>query len=334
MEEKISLLRIGRSERLLFALLVPRPKKFVRFKIGDRQQRDRSPPPLEEPSRVETQESPSLYFCHVCGTQVQADASFNCSQCGDGFIERIQTSPSPRPPSSSSEMGTARFLLGNAEVQLVTQRQPDETYGRGMEQMLTNIFETVLRATPADVRTSTFNDGTYGGFTTVLTFPTDPEMGGRLVDLRDYVNEERFEEILGQLLNQLEGAGPPPASPDAISRLEQYTVTENDVNEREADCAICMDKFTLAEVVCRLPCRHIFHKDCIDKWLKIHGTCPVCRKTLDGEDTSRHEFVVSVEGQPSPRTSHQTDTHSGTRGAGGSAEGGVDKPKTDFNDLD
>lgn len=50
--------------------------------------------------------------------------------------------------------------------------------------------------------------------------------------------------------------------------------------EREQDCAICMDvlKTTGDEVQTKeLPCDHMFHRRCVKKWLKNHGTCPLCR---------------------------------------------------------
>ena len=28
-------------------------------------------------------------------------------------------------------------------------------------------------------------------------------------------------------------------------------------------------------------CSHIFHTGCLDKWLKIHNTCPNCREVID-----------------------------------------------------
>ena len=27
--------------------------------------------------------------------------------------------------------------------------------------------------------------------------------------------------------------------------------------------------------------RHHFHADCITKWLKVNGVCPICRKKLE-----------------------------------------------------
>ena len=49
------------------------------------------------------------------------------------------------------------------------------------------------------------------------------------------------------------------------------------------NCAVCTDQFKLVtgdpekQVVVTLPCKHFFHGCCILPWLKLSGTCPVCR---------------------------------------------------------
>lgn len=44
-------------------------------------------------------------------------------------------------------------------------------------------------------------------------------------------------------------------------------------------CSVCLDDMRPREpsIVEMTKCRHTFHQDCIDRWLTIHSTCPICR---------------------------------------------------------
>ncbi|CAK9140512.1 unnamed protein product [Ilex paraguariensis] len=43
-------------------------------------------------------------------------------------------------------------------------------------------------------------------------------------------------------------------------------------------CPICLSDYRAKETVRCIPeCEHCFHADCIDEWLRLNGTCPVCR---------------------------------------------------------
>lgn len=58
------------------------------------------------------------------------------------------------------------------------------------------------------------------------------------------------------------------------------------------DCAICLAEFQEREWVKEIPyCRHVFHSDCIDKWLSSHVTCPLCRtaKLFAGDEAEEKE---------------------------------------------
>ncbi|KAJ0025261.1 hypothetical protein Pint_08120 [Pistacia integerrima] len=48
----------------------------------------------------------------------------------------------------------------------------------------------------------------------------------------------------------------------------------------EIECVICFEKFDNGEEITRLPCYHLFHGDCISKWLQRSITCPLCRYSL------------------------------------------------------
>lgn len=89
-----------------------------------------------------------------------------------------------------------------------------------------------------------------------------------------------IDDIITQLLGQLDNAGAPPATADAIKTLPRVTITQEHVDKKR-DCSVCMDMFVIDAEAKELPCEHIFHPDCIDQWLKLHNTCPICRTKVE-----------------------------------------------------
>ncbi|GJN38562.1 hypothetical protein PR202_gb27617 [Eleusine coracana subsp. coracana] len=50
----------------------------------------------------------------------------------------------------------------------------------------------------------------------------------------------------------------------------------------EETCSVCLGAFQAGETVRLLPvCLHLYHVDCIDPWLNVHSTCPICRSGID-----------------------------------------------------
>ncbi|URD72180.1 Zinc finger, C3HC4 type (RING finger) [Musa troglodytarum] len=46
------------------------------------------------------------------------------------------------------------------------------------------------------------------------------------------------------------------------------------------DCTVCLEAFVANEPVLVTPCNHMFHRDCLEPWVRSHGKCPVCRFVL------------------------------------------------------
>nr|CAB3449474.1 unnamed protein product [Digitaria exilis] len=67
------------------------------------------------------------------------------------------------------------------------------------------------------------------------------------------------------------------------------------VGEDAEDCAVCLGEVEKGEMVRRLPvCQHVFHRECVDLWLRAHATCPVCRGGMLPERPP--EVLVNIEG--------------------------------------
>ncbi|VAH22314.1 unnamed protein product [Triticum turgidum subsp. durum] len=48
--------------------------------------------------------------------------------------------------------------------------------------------------------------------------------------------------------------------------------------QQPACCAVCLERYADSDVVrVRPDCGHLFHRGCVDPWLRQRPTCPVCR---------------------------------------------------------
>lgn len=94
-----------------------------------------------------------------------------------------------------------------------------------------------------------------------------------------------LDSVISELLGQFESTGPPPAEKEMISTLPTVNITK-DQTDSQLECSVCKEEFGLDESVRKLPCLHFFHSECIVPWLELHDTCPICRKSLNGVDSS------------------------------------------------
>lgn len=51
-------------------------------------------------------------------------------------------------------------------------------------------------------------------------------------------------------------------------------------NKDNPNCVVCFSNFKVGEQVRRLPCAHLFHRMCIDRWLRNSQCCPLCRHSI------------------------------------------------------
>lgn len=89
-----------------------------------------------------------------------------------------------------------------------------------------------------------------------------------------YIQRFRYAHAKERLTRRLASA-----AKKAIAKIPQRTLKAGDKElDPEFDqCAVCIEGYKTSDVVRTLPCKHIFHKSCVDPWLLDQRSCPMCK---------------------------------------------------------
>jgi len=93
----------------------------------------------------------------------------------------------------------------------------------------------------------------------------------------------------------------PFALPKAKPRFLHCRVTHSAFDMRkegalgDSVCAVCLDDFEPESVVSQLACRHLFHDECIQRWLNSQPTCPFRCSHTDVRDEVRPDTSPDTE---------------------------------------
>ena len=72
--------------------------------------------------------------------------------------------------------------------------------------------------------------------------------------------------------------------------------------DEHTECSICLSEFKTGEA-CRTmpaPCRHAFHKSCIDEWFHQSSRCPMCKRSI---------FNILEEENQNPEHTNEVHPH-------------------------
>lgn len=88
--------------------------------------------------------------------------------------------------------------------------------------------------------------------------------------------------ICGRIVEHYNKPRPAVVKPKAVQQplteVRLAAVPPAEARELAADCPVCLHDFDDREPCSRLPCSHIFHRDCINRWLSRGSrSCPICR---------------------------------------------------------
>ena len=74
-------------------------------------------------------------------------------------------------------------------------------------------------------------------------------------------------------------------------QVERMSVERHSIhckyNDVDDECSICMNVFKKNDKLAALSCSHYHCKSCLEQWLEISKTCPICRKSPGEEGISQ-----------------------------------------------
>ncbi|GLT85942.1 hypothetical protein SLE2022_041100 [Rubroshorea leprosula] len=127
-----------------------------------------------------------------------------------------------------------------------------------------------------------------------LQFVELPPTPAALPEIRgqEYQAQEQEQGMMDQVfldnITENDHPGPPPAPASAIESLPRLKITQTHLIN-DPHCPICKDEFQVDGEATGLPCKHLYHSDCIVPWLSIHNTCPICRFELKDNNADEDE---------------------------------------------
>ena len=105
---------------------------------------------------------------------------------------------------------------------------------------------------------------------------------GIQITFQNLINQNFINQTFGNILSSNFGGVVNNFTDDVVTTLQEEDLknlkkfkTDRILDEK---CSICMSNIIVDEEVCQLPCKHEFHNECIEPWLKEYNyKCPICR---------------------------------------------------------
>ncbi|GKU87663.1 hypothetical protein SLEP1_g2025 [Rubroshorea leprosula] len=255
-----------------------------------------------------------LYWCHNCHRSVRIaptnSSEIVCPRCLGQFVEEVEISrpglvdyfPAFDASPEARLLEALSLLFGLDPPNRVFGRSGlrEEPRGRPWFRRRTNSDPEPELLRSRRIRRSRSLDGHEDDReqdealphrrTWILVSPIDPSssdpnrprflpLPGRErlpgLDPRNYFMGPGLDELI-ERLTQDDRPGVPPASERTIAAIPTVIITEGHL-VHDSQCPVCKEEFKVGETARELPCKHIFHTDCIVPWLRLHNNCPVCR---------------------------------------------------------
>ncbi|EPS68566.1 hypothetical protein M569_06199, partial [Genlisea aurea] len=237
----------------------------------------------------------TTYWCYRCSRFVRVwnQDSVACPDCDGGFVEEVDA------PVRSSLSESRRRRFQAAAMYAATAADSIPVAGSG---------SSSASGSSPRLRRSRRRGGDRSPFNPVIVLRGQTEAGGGgavaggggfelyyddgagsglrplPAAMSEFLLGSGFDRLLDQLSHiEANGVGRtdvnPPASKAAIDSLPTVEIADRHIAV-EHHCAVCKEPFELGIGAREMPCKHLYHQDCIFPWLSLKNSCPVCRHEL------------------------------------------------------
>lgn len=106
-----------------------------------------------------------------------------------------------------------------------------------------------------------------------------------------------FQHLFYPLLNKKLKQGSNSDKHQIIS-VCHYVSSPSGSHDEDVDCAVCLCKLRERDEMRLLACEHVFHRDCLDTWIRFkfnNTTCPLCRVSVGPITTQIKELHVASQ---------------------------------------
>lgn len=247
----------------------------------------------------------SSYWCYSCSrfVRVLTRDPIVCPDCEGGFVEEIDNPPrsGPLEPRRRRFPAAAMYMLGNrpnSDLNNSTTLRRSRRNGGDRSPfnpviVLRGPSDGVGGGGGGDVETGGGggNNGERGSFELYYDDGAGSGLRPLPASMSDFLMGSGFDRLLDQLAQiEINGVGRcehPPASKAAIESMPTIEIISSHVIT-ESHCAVCKEAFELGAEAREMPCKHIYHPDCILPWLSLRNSCPVCRHELPTDSINRN----------------------------------------------
>ncbi|KAI3760501.1 hypothetical protein L1987_50896 [Smallanthus sonchifolius] len=225
------------------------------------------------------------YWCYRCTRLVRVtdQNAVVCPVCDSGFVEVVEANAPPPQENRRRFPAAAMYMLGNNDrSDLRFRRRGRRNNGEWSPFNPVIVLRSGVDGTDVD------SGGGDRGFELYYEDGAGSGLQPLPAMMSELLIESGFDRLLEQLsqidISGLSRSEHPPASKSAVESMPTIEVSNIHVS-KESHCAICIEAFALGAEAREMPCKHIYHSDCILPWLTMRNSCPVCRHELPTDST-------------------------------------------------